>query len=208
MQALRLSTPTKFQLWTPIKCAALRIRPLIDTLRTRSRGKVKGLPLFGSGTIWEYWTMRLCSRLGLRPRRFCLCIVWILDFLEVLIILASLKLEVLSIQFYSCSSAFGCIIVEKRAKHQFSLDFNWGWEVHLVSVKCKVPSLLLLWPALRAQFIIECLADLKKNLMKRGLNLLIRHGKPEEIIPSLVQGFAAHTVKRFPCCYYYIILRI
>ncbi|KAJ9167574.1 hypothetical protein P3X46_019196 [Hevea brasiliensis] len=48
--------------------------------------------------------------------------------------------------------------------------------------------------ALRAQFIIECLADLKKNLMKRGLNLLIRHGKPEEIIPSLVQAFAAHTV--------------
>ncbi|BBG95411.1 cryptochrome 3 [Prunus dulcis] len=30
--------------------------------------------------------------------------------------------------------------------------------------------------ALRAQFLIECLADLKKNLMKRGLNLLIQHG--------------------------------
>eukprot|EP00257_Ricinus_communis_P020822 XP_015580156.1 cryptochrome DASH, chloroplastic/mitochondrial [Ricinus communis] len=48
--------------------------------------------------------------------------------------------------------------------------------------------------ALRAQFIIECLADLKKNLMKRGLNLLIRHGKPEEVLPSLAQAFAAHTV--------------
>ncbi|KAI3964418.1 hypothetical protein MKX01_028753 [Papaver californicum] len=34
--------------------------------------------------------------------------------------------------------------------------------------------------ALRAQFLIECLADLKKNLMKRGLNLVIRHGKPED----------------------------
>ncbi|GFY96690.1 cryptochrome 3 [Actinidia rufa] len=40
--------------------------------------------------------------------------------------------------------------------------------------------------ALRAQFLIECLVDLKKNLIKLGLNLLIRHGKPEEIIPTLV----------------------
>ncbi|PHT58718.1 Cryptochrome DASH, chloroplastic/mitochondrial [Capsicum baccatum] len=40
--------------------------------------------------------------------------------------------------------------------------------------------------ALRAQFIIECLTDLKRNLVKRGLDLLIQHGKPEEIIPSLV----------------------
>ncbi|XP_050219313.1 cryptochrome DASH, chloroplastic/mitochondrial [Mercurialis annua] len=48
--------------------------------------------------------------------------------------------------------------------------------------------------ALRAQFIMECLADLKKNLMKRGLNLLIRHGKPEDVIPSLAQAFAAHAV--------------
>lgn len=49
--------------------------------------------------------------------------------------------------------------------------------------------------ALRAQFLIECLADLKKNLMKRGLNLLIRHGKPEEILPSIAKAFGAHTVK-------------
>ncbi|ONI34095.1 hypothetical protein PRUPE_1G462400 [Prunus persica] len=48
--------------------------------------------------------------------------------------------------------------------------------------------------ALRAQFLIECLADLKKNLMKRGLNLLIQHGKPEEILPSLAEVFGAHTV--------------
>ncbi|XP_052200781.1 cryptochrome DASH, chloroplastic/mitochondrial isoform X2 [Diospyros lotus] len=48
--------------------------------------------------------------------------------------------------------------------------------------------------ALRAQFLIECLADLKKNLMKLGLNLLIQHGKPEEIIPSLVKTLGAHTV--------------
>ncbi|PSS17610.1 Cryptochrome DASH like [Actinidia chinensis var. chinensis] len=48
--------------------------------------------------------------------------------------------------------------------------------------------------ALRAQFLIECLVDLKKNLIKLGLNLLIRHGKPEEIIPNLVKEFGAHTV--------------
>ncbi|KAM4074398.1 hypothetical protein ACB094_10G090500 [Castanea mollissima] len=48
--------------------------------------------------------------------------------------------------------------------------------------------------ALRAQFLIECLADLKKNLIKCGLNLLIRHGKPEEILPSLAKAFGAHTV--------------
>ncbi|XP_065849649.1 cryptochrome DASH, chloroplastic/mitochondrial isoform X2 [Euphorbia lathyris] len=48
--------------------------------------------------------------------------------------------------------------------------------------------------ALRAQFIMECLADLKKNLMKRGLNLLIRHGLPEQILPSLAKSFTAHTV--------------
>ncbi|EEF34387.1 DNA photolyase, putative [Ricinus communis] len=48
--------------------------------------------------------------------------------------------------------------------------------------------------ALRAQFLIECLADLKNNLMKRGLNLFIRHGKPEDILPSLARAFSAHTV--------------
>ncbi|KAH7846255.1 hypothetical protein Vadar_011781 [Vaccinium darrowii] len=48
--------------------------------------------------------------------------------------------------------------------------------------------------ALRAQFLIECLADLKKKLMNLGLNLLIQHGKPEEIIPTLVKAFGAHTV--------------
>ncbi|KAK3212947.1 hypothetical protein Dsin_017653 [Dipteronia sinensis] len=48
--------------------------------------------------------------------------------------------------------------------------------------------------ALRGQFLIECLTDLRKNLMSRGLNLMIQHGKPEEIIPSLVKSFGAHTV--------------
>ncbi|KAA8521415.1 hypothetical protein F0562_012093 [Nyssa sinensis] len=48
--------------------------------------------------------------------------------------------------------------------------------------------------ALRAQFLIDSLADLKKNLMKLGLNLLIKHGKPEAILPSLAKAIGAHTV--------------
>ncbi|XP_004501253.1 cryptochrome DASH, chloroplastic/mitochondrial [Cicer arietinum] len=48
--------------------------------------------------------------------------------------------------------------------------------------------------ALRAQFLLESLADLRKNLMKRGLNLLIQHGKPEDVLPSLAKTFGAHTV--------------
>lgn len=52
--------------------------------------------------------------------------------------------------------------------------------------------------ALRAQFLIECLADLRKNLTKKGLNLLIQQGKPEEILPTLAKTYGAHTVKWFP----------
>lgn len=48
--------------------------------------------------------------------------------------------------------------------------------------------------ALRAHFLIECLADLRKNLRKHGLNLLIQHGKPEEILPALAETFGAHTI--------------
>nr|XP_010928719.1 cryptochrome DASH, chloroplastic/mitochondrial isoform X4 [Elaeis guineensis] len=48
--------------------------------------------------------------------------------------------------------------------------------------------------AFRAQFLIESLADLKKNLMKHGLDLLVRHGKPEDILPSVAKALGAHTV--------------
>ncbi|XP_042488219.1 cryptochrome DASH, chloroplastic/mitochondrial-like isoform X2 [Macadamia integrifolia] len=48
--------------------------------------------------------------------------------------------------------------------------------------------------ALRANFLIDCLADLKKNLMKMGLNLIIQHGKPEEILPTITKAFEVHTV--------------
>lgn len=63
--------------------------------------------------------------------------------------------------------------------------------------------------ALRTQFLIECLADLKKNLMKRGLNLLIQQGKPEEILPTLARTFGAHTVSDFhtslTLCYLWVL---
>ncbi|EPS72717.1 hypothetical protein M569_02039, partial [Genlisea aurea] len=48
--------------------------------------------------------------------------------------------------------------------------------------------------ALRAQFLVECLSDLKMNLIKRGLDLLIQHGKPEEILPSLAKAYGVSKV--------------
>ncbi|KAL8153131.1 hypothetical protein V2J09_010891 [Rumex salicifolius] len=48
--------------------------------------------------------------------------------------------------------------------------------------------------ALRAHFLIESLVDLKQNLRKHGLDLLITQGTPEEILPSLANAFGAHTV--------------
>ncbi|BBN00002.1 cryptochrome [Marchantia polymorpha subsp. ruderalis] len=47
---------------------------------------------------------------------------------------------------------------------------------------------------LRAQFILESVADLRKNLQRRGLDLVIRVGHPEEIVPSLAEAVGAHTV--------------
>ncbi|KAK9099752.1 hypothetical protein Scep_023182 [Stephania cephalantha] len=69
-----------------------------------------------------------------------------------------------------------------------------GWP-NVLSSSCIVGLCYLdLGAALRAQFLMECLVDLRKNLIKLGSNLLIRHGKPEDIIPSLAQTFGAHTV--------------
>ncbi|KAL6501854.1 Myosin-3 [Orobanche gracilis] len=48
--------------------------------------------------------------------------------------------------------------------------------------------------ALRTQFLMECLTDLKRSLMKRDLNLLIQHGRPEQILPSLANEHGAHTI--------------
>ncbi|KAI3876122.1 hypothetical protein MKW92_040104, partial [Papaver armeniacum] len=40
---------------------------------------------------------------------------------------------------------------------------------------------------------LEVLSRFEKNLIKRGLNLVIRHGKPEDILPSIAKEFGAHT---------------
>ncbi|KAL0738574.1 hypothetical protein Bca4012_014784 [Brassica carinata] len=81
----------------------------------------------------------------------------------------------------------------------------WSSSDTLLPVYCLDPRLFLTthffdFPktgALRGAFLMECLVDLRKNLMKRGLNLLIRSGKPEAILPSLAKDFEAHTVKHF-----------
>jgi deoxyribodipyrimidine photo-lyase len=39
----------------------------------------------------------------------------------------------------------------------------------------------------RARFVIECVADLRESLRALGSDLLVRVGKPEEVIPGLVQ---------------------
>ncbi|PKU83502.1 Cryptochrome DASH, chloroplastic/mitochondrial [Dendrobium catenatum] len=54
--------------------------------------------------------------------------------------------------------------------------------------------------ALRAKFLLECLHDLKKNLKERGLDLLVKHGSPEDILPSIAKAFGAHTVKKPANC--------
>ncbi|GJM97769.1 hypothetical protein PR202_ga14721 [Eleusine coracana subsp. coracana] len=46
--------------------------------------------------------------------------------------------------------------------------------------------------ASRVQFLIECLEDLKQNLRKKGLDLLVRNGKPEEILLAIAKAVYAH----------------
>ena len=56
----------------------------------------------------------------------------------------------------------------------------------------------IFWAVLRAQFLMESLADLKNNLKSRGLDLLIKQGKPEDILPLLAKAHGAHTVNKSP----------
>lgn len=52
--------------------------------------------------------------------------------------------------------------------------------------------------AFRAKFLLESLADLRQNLQKINSNLVIKVGKPEEIIPQLqaqVQATAVYTAQ-------------
>ena len=46
----------------------------------------------------------------------------------------------------------------------------------------------------RAQFLIETVADLRKQLQQKGSDLIIRQGKPEEEIPQLVEALKIDAV--------------
>lgn len=41
---------------------------------------------------------------------------------------------------------------------------------------------------------MESVADLRKNLQQRGLDLIVRRGKPEDVVPSIAKAIGAHTV--------------
>ena len=46
----------------------------------------------------------------------------------------------------------------------------------------------------RAQFILECVENLRTSLQKRNLDLIVRVGKPEEIIADLAKEHSASWV--------------
>eukprot|EP00854_Cymbomonas_tetramitiformis_P002823 gene2823-3619_t len=46
----------------------------------------------------------------------------------------------------------------------------------------------------RAKFLIECVADLRKHLKQLGSDLVIRIGRPEEVLPQLVRETGAEAV--------------
>ena len=48
--------------------------------------------------------------------------------------------------------------------------------------------------AIRARFLIECVADLQQSLQKLGADLIIRTGKPEDILPELVRKYEVTEV--------------
>jgi deoxyribodipyrimidine photo-lyase len=47
---------------------------------------------------------------------------------------------------------------------------------------------------IRARFLIECVADLQKSLQKLGANLIIRMGRPEDVLPELVNKYNVSEV--------------
>ena len=49
----------------------------------------------------------------------------------------------------------------------------------------------------RAQFLLESLADLRQSLQSLGSDLIVRRGKPEEVLPAIAQELQAQSV------YYY-----
>ncbi len=48
--------------------------------------------------------------------------------------------------------------------------------------------------AFRAQFLLESIADLRKNWRSRGSDLLVRRGKPDRVIPDLVKQLEIDAV--------------
>ncbi len=48
--------------------------------------------------------------------------------------------------------------------------------------------------AFRAQFLLESLSDTRLHLRNIGADLIIRRGKPEEILPALAKEYAAQSV--------------
>ncbi|MEJ7779513.1 MAG: DASH family cryptochrome [Daejeonella sp.] len=47
---------------------------------------------------------------------------------------------------------------------------------------------------IRAKFLIECVADLQRSLQKLGADLIIRTGKPEDLLPELVTKYEVNEV--------------
>ncbi len=48
--------------------------------------------------------------------------------------------------------------------------------------------------AIRAQFLLESLADLRRSLQRCGSDLIVRHGRPETVLPELVQAHGYEAV--------------
>lgn len=48
--------------------------------------------------------------------------------------------------------------------------------------------------AFRAQFLLESLADLRQSLRSLGSDLILRHGKPEAVLPELAKSLEIGTV--------------
>lgn len=46
----------------------------------------------------------------------------------------------------------------------------------------------------RTQFLLECLADMGESLRRRGSGLVIRHGRPERVLPELTRELQASRV--------------
>jgi deoxyribodipyrimidine photo-lyase len=48
--------------------------------------------------------------------------------------------------------------------------------------------------AYRMKFLLESLEDLKQHLQEKGANLVLKIGKPEEILPELAQRYGCHQI--------------